>query len=35
MIKEENIQHLFDPFYRIEKSRNRNTGGSGLGFIIK
>ncbi|EOP91896.1 hypothetical protein IGM_01956 [Bacillus cereus HuB4-4] len=33
-IKEEDIQHLFKPFYRIEKSRNRNTGGSGLGLYI-
>lgn len=33
-IKEENIQHIFKPFYRIEKSRNRNTGGSGLGLYI-
>ncbi|PEB89624.1 two-component sensor histidine kinase [Bacillus wiedmannii] len=33
-IKEEDIQHIFKPFYRIEKSRNRNTGGSGLGLYI-
>lgn len=33
-IKEEEIQHIFKPFYRIEKSRNRNTGGSGLGLYI-
>ncbi|PFN46303.1 HAMP domain-containing sensor histidine kinase [Bacillus thuringiensis] len=33
-IKEENIQHIFEPFYRIEKSRNRDTGGSGLGLYI-
>lgn len=33
-IKEEDIQHLFKPFYRVEKSRNRNTGGSGLGLYI-
>ncbi len=33
-IKEEEIQQLFEPFYRIEKSRNRNTGGSGLGLYI-
>ncbi|MEH7271974.1 ATP-binding protein, partial [Bacillus toyonensis] len=25
---------IFKPFYRIEKSRNRNTGGSGLGLYI-
>ncbi|PFJ18612.1 two-component sensor histidine kinase [Bacillus cereus] len=35
-IKEEHIEDIFKPFYRIEKSRNRNTGGSGLGlFIVK
>ncbi|MFB7155678.1 ATP-binding protein [Lysinibacillus sp. NPDC056232] len=34
IIKEEEIQQLFEPFYRIEKSRNRNTGGSGLGLYI-
>ncbi|EON74312.1 sensor histidine kinase [Lysinibacillus sphaericus] len=33
-IKEEDIQQIFEPFYRIEKSRNRNTGGSGLGLYI-
>lgn len=33
-IKEEDIQHIFKPFFRIEKSRNRNTGGSGLGLYI-
>jgi len=33
-IEEEHIQHIFKPFYRIEKSRNRNTGGSGLGLYI-
>ncbi|MGG3519786.1 HAMP domain-containing sensor histidine kinase [Bacillus pseudomycoides] len=33
-INEENIQDIFKPFYRIEKSRNRNTGGSGLGLYI-
>lgn len=33
-IKEEDIQNIFKPFYRIEKSRNRNTGGSGLGLYI-
>lgn len=30
------LAHLFDPFYRVEKSRNRHSGGSGLGlFIVK
>ena len=35
-ISEEEIPHLFAPFYRVDKSRNRHTGGSGLGlFIVK
>lgn len=33
-IKEEDMQQIFEPFYRVEKSRNRNTGGSGLGLYI-
>ncbi len=35
-IDEVHFKHLFEPFYRIEKSRSRKTGGSGLGlFIVK
>jgi len=35
-IEEDDLKHLFDPFYRIDRSRNRHTGGSGLGlFIVK
>ena len=34
LIAEEQIQHIFKPFYRIEQSRNRATGGSGLGLYI-
>ncbi len=30
----EELEHLFKPFYRIEKSRNKETGGSGLGLYI-
>ncbi|MGZ9585922.1 sensor histidine kinase [Paenibacillus marinisediminis] len=33
-IPEEYIDKIFEPFYRLEKSRNRNTGGSGLGLYI-
>lgn len=30
------LDQLFQPFYRTDKSRNRHTGGSGLGlFIVK
>lgn len=35
-IPEHCLPELFTPFYRIEQSRNKNTGGSGLGlYIIK
>jgi len=35
-IEKADLNHLFDPFYRVDKSRNRHTGGSGLGlFIVK
>lgn len=33
-IDEEEIVKIFNPFYRVEKSRNRSTGGSGLGLCI-
>ncbi len=33
-IDEQNIPRLFERFYRVEKSRNRNEGGSGLGLSI-
>lgn len=33
-ISEEELPYLFQPFYRIDKSHNRNTGGSGLGLYI-
>jgi two-component system, OmpR family, phosphate regulon sensor histidine kinase PhoR len=33
-IEEKHLNHLFDRFYRVEKSRNRNDGGSGLGLAI-
>ena len=26
--------HIFEPFYRLEKSRSRKTGGAGLGLAI-
>ncbi|MBQ8999229.1 MAG: HAMP domain-containing histidine kinase [Clostridium sp.] len=33
-IDEDNINKVFKPFYRVEQSRNRLTGGSGLGLYI-
>lgn len=33
-ISEEKLDKLFDKFYRLEESRNTNTGGSGLGLAI-
>jgi signal transduction histidine kinase len=31
-VPEDQIDRLFEPFYRLEPSRNRETGGSGLGL---
>lgn len=33
-IAEEDLKQIFTPFYRVDKSRNRNSGGSGLGLYI-
>ena len=33
-IQARDIPHIFDRFYRGEKSRNRGTGGAGLGLAI-
>jgi signal transduction histidine kinase len=33
-IPEEEMQKVFEPFYRLETSRSRQTGGTGLGLTI-
>jgi signal transduction histidine kinase len=33
-VPNELIERLFEPFFRVEESRNRETGGTGLGLTI-
>jgi len=33
-IPEWQLERVLEPFYRVESSRNKNTGGTGLGLAI-
>jgi len=33
-IPEEELTHVFEPFYRLERSRSRETGGTGIGLCV-
>jgi signal transduction histidine kinase len=33
-LPESELERVFEPFYRLESSRNRETGGVGLGLAI-
>lgn len=33
-IEKEDLEHIFECFYRAEKSRNRKSGGSGIGLAL-
>lgn len=33
-LSDDDLQNVFQPFYRVEKSRNRATGGIGLGLAV-
>jgi len=33
-IPKDNVKHIFEPFYRVDKSRSKETGGYGLGLHL-
>lgn len=34
LITDEDLRKMFEPFYRLDSSRSRDTGGSGLGLYV-
>ena len=33
-VPDSEIERIFEPFYRVETSRSRETGGTGLGLAV-
>ena len=33
-IPQDELPYIFEPFYRVDKSRSRSSGGSGIGLTI-